>query len=145
MFVPQYNPEVDFVFKSNDFMLTLIYFIGLLCRLLSDEYALDLVYFIVFCPVVSVAWTTADTLRRSFILMKIKRNATNFNLQLEAENEYALFALSKLLGDALGDDADASRDFGQLLDMLLAHIDDCNEPSCMCNEMENYNALLQLR
>ena len=100
------------MFKSNDFMLTLIYFIGLLCRLMSDKFALDLVYFIVFCPVVSVAWTTADTLRRSFILMKIKRNATNFNLSLEAENEYALYALAKLLGDALGDDADASKDFG---------------------------------
>ena len=80
MFVPQYNAEVDFVFKSKDFMLTLIYFIGLICRLLSDEYALDLIYFIVFCPVVSVAWTTADSLRRTYIIQKIKKNATSFNL-----------------------------------------------------------------
>ena len=145
MLVPQYNEDVDFVIKSKDFMVTLIYLIGLLCRLLSDHFALDLVYFIVFSPVVSVAWTTADTLRKSFILMKIKRNATDFNLTLEAENEYALYALAKLLGDALGTDADASKDFGQLLDMLFAHIDECQEPACICSEMENYNALLQLR
>ena len=29
--------------------------------------------------------------------------------------------------------------------MLFAHIEDCLDPSCICNEMENYNALLQLR
>lgn len=80
MFVPQYNEDVDFVFKSKDFMLALIYFIGLLCRLLKDMYSLDLVYFIVFCPVVSVGWSTADNLRNTFILNKIKRNTTNISL-----------------------------------------------------------------
>lgn len=64
MFVPQYSKEVDIVIKSKDFLLTLLFLIGILCRLLTDKYALDVVYFIIFSVVVTVAWSTADQLRR---------------------------------------------------------------------------------
>jgi hypothetical protein len=56
LFAPNYLKEVDVVVKTKDFAICLIFFIGIVCKILGDRSNLDLVYFIIFLPVVTYGW-----------------------------------------------------------------------------------------
>ena len=55
-FAPSYLKEVDLFIKSKDFTVCLIFFIGIICKALGDQYNYDIVYFIIFIPAVTIGW-----------------------------------------------------------------------------------------
>lgn len=56
LFAPSYLKEVDVFIKTKDFTVSLIFFIGLICKILTDKQNYDAVYFIIFIPIVTVGW-----------------------------------------------------------------------------------------
>ena len=75
------------------------------------------------------------------ILLKIK----NRTLKMEIENEYALYVMMSLVRDCMTDSVASQKVFGQLMDLVLTHIEDCDDQLCICDEMENFYELLRLR
>jgi len=69
----------------------------------------------------------------------------NKTLKMEIENEYALYVMMTLVRDCMLETVSSQRVFGQLMDLVLTHIEDCDDPLCICDEMENYYELLRLR
>ena len=56
LFAPNYLKEVDFFTKTKDFTVALIFFVGLICSGLKDTKNLDLVYILLFLPIVTFGW-----------------------------------------------------------------------------------------
>ena len=79
--------------------MCLIFIIGIICYLLGDTYNYDLLYFIIFFPLVALAWNFAEWTRKDYILKKIK----NGTLKLEQECEFAIYVLMELVRESLGD------------------------------------------
>ncbi len=99
LFAPSYLKEVDMFIKTKDFTVCLIFFIGLICRGLRDLYNYDLIYFLVFCPVVTFGWFQFESFRKESILKKIK----NKSLKMEIEYEIALYIMMTLVRDTAED------------------------------------------
>jgi hypothetical protein len=57
------------------------------------------------------------------MLYKIK----NRDLRLEIENEYALYLIMTLVSDSMGEDNTSQRMFGKLMDIMLSHIEECDD------------------
>ena len=127
--------------KTKDFAICLIFFIGIICKSLNDRSNYDLVYFIIFIPVVTSGWILFEQHRMQVILLKIK----NRTLKMEIENEYALYVMMSLVRDCMTDSVASQKVFGQLMDLVLTHIEDCDDQLCICDEMENFYELLRLR
>ena len=66
-------------------------------------------------------------------------------MKLEVEYEYALYVMMTLVRDCLTESIDSQKIFGQLMDLMLAHIEDCDDQLCICDEMENFYELLRLK
>jgi hypothetical protein len=69
----------------------------------------------------------------------------NRELKMEIENEFALHVMMTLVRDCMEDTVASQKVFGQLMDLVLAHIEDCDDQLCICDEMENFYELLRLR
>lgn len=64
---------------------------------------------------------------------------------MEIEHEYALYIIMTLVRDSLSSTSDSQRIFGQLMSLMLTHIEECDDQLCICDEMENFYELLRLR
>lgn len=89
LFSPNYEPMVDFVVKSRDFILALSLVIGLGCRIVEDKKIYDLIYMICFAPIITLGWKILESMRNQQILVKLKTKT----LKLELEYEYILYTL----------------------------------------------------
>ncbi|TNV74775.1 hypothetical protein FGO68_gene16630 [Halteria grandinella] len=141
LFAPNYIKEIDLFIKTKDFAVCLIFFIGIICKVVNDQTNYDIVYFIIFIPIVTVGWIMFEIFRKQQILFKVKTKS----IKLEVENEFALYVMMTLVRDCLIDNAGSQKVFGQLMDLMIAHIEDCNDPYCICDEMENFYELLRLK
>ena len=141
LFAPNYIKEIDIFVKTKDFSVCLIFFIGIICKMVGDKTNYDIVYFIIFIPIVTTGWIMFEIFRKQKILFKVKTKS----LKLEVENEFALYVMMTLVRDCLVDNAGSQKVFGQLMDLMIAHIEDCNDPLCICDEMENFYELLRLK
>ena len=56
MFAPNYVREVDIFIKTKDFTVCLIFFIGIICKILKDQQNFDLIYFVIFIPIATTGW-----------------------------------------------------------------------------------------
>jgi len=56
LFAPNYVKEVDLFVKTKDFAVALIFFIGIICKALDDRSNYDIIYFILFIPIVTAGW-----------------------------------------------------------------------------------------
>lgn len=141
LFAPSYLKEVDVFIKTKDFTVALIFFIGIICKVLSDKVNFDLIYFLVFIPIVTTGWVQFEIYRREIILKKIKTRS----LKMEIEYELALYVMMTLVRDSASEAISNQKIFGQLMDLMLIHIEDCDDQLCICEEMENFYELLRLR
>ncbi len=141
LFAPNYVREVDLLVKTKDFSVALIFFLSLICKSLNDQSNYDLVYFILFVPFVTLGWILFEDYRKEVILLKLKCK----NLKLEVENEYALYVMMTLVRDCQEESVASQKVFGQLMDLMLVHIEECDDQLCICDEMENYYELLRLK
>lgn len=141
LFAPSYLKEVDMFVKTKDFTVALIFFIGLVCKVLGDTQNYDFVYFLIFIPVVTVGWSQFEQHRMEGIIKKIKTRG----LKIEIEYEIALYVMMTLVRDSMEDKISNQKIFGQLMDLMLVHIEDCEDPLCICDEMENFYELLRLK
>jgi hypothetical protein len=57
------------------------------------------------------------------VILKLKTK----QLKLEVENEFALYAMITLVRDCLSESTSSQRVFGQLMDLVLTHIEDCDD------------------
>ena len=64
---------------------------------------------------------------------------------METEFEIALYVMMTLVRDSMEDKISNQKIFGQLMDLMLVHIEDCDDPLCICDEMENFYELLRLK
>jgi hypothetical protein len=101
LFAPNYIKEIDLFVKSKDFAICLIFFIGIICKILNDRTNYDIVYFIIFIPIVTTGWILFEVYRKQTILIKVKTKG----LKLEVENEFALYLMMTLVRDCLSDSA----------------------------------------
>jgi hypothetical protein len=99
LFAPNYIKEIDLFVKTKDFAVCLVFFIGIICKVLNDRTNYDGVYFIIFIPIVTVAWIMFEVYRKQIILLKVKTKS----LKLEVENEFALYVMMTLVRDCLSD------------------------------------------
>ena len=83
--------------KTKDFLICLIFFIGIICKILGDQSNYDLVYFILFSPIVTFGWMIYESHRRQMILLKVKSK----QVKLEIEYEYALYIMMTLVRDCM--------------------------------------------
>jgi hypothetical protein len=94
-----------------------------------------------FLPMVTVGWMLFAEHRKETILQKLKTK----QLKMEVENEYALYVMMTLVRDCMLENVTSQKVFGQLMDLMLVHIEDCDDPLCICDELENYYELLRLK
>jgi hypothetical protein len=115
--------------------------VGLVCRGLSDTKNLDIVYMLLFVPIVTVGWVQFEVFRKESIIKKIKDKS----LKLEIEYELGLYVMMTLVRDSAQEGANNQKIFGQLMDLMLAHVEDCDDQLCICDEIENFYELLRLK
>jgi hypothetical protein len=64
LFAPNYIKEIDVFVKTKDFAVCLIFFIGIICKALNDKTNYDIVYFIIFIPIVTTGWILFEVFRK---------------------------------------------------------------------------------
>lgn len=128
-FASNYERSVDIMMKAKDFMGCLILLIGMISKALSDNKNFELIYFILFTPLVNIAWVLLERHRKGVMLYKIK----NRELKLEIENEYALYLIMTLVRDSMGEDIASQNMFGKLIDIMMTHIEECDDSLCICD------------
>ncbi len=96
LFAPNYLKEVDFFTKTKDFTVALIFFVGLICSGLKDTKNLDLIYILLFLPIVTFGWVQFEVFRKEDIIKKIK----NKSLKMEIEYEFGLYVMMTLVRDS---------------------------------------------
>ena len=69
---------------------------GLVCRGLDDTKNLDIVYMLLFIPIVTVGWVQFEVYRKESIIKKIKDKS----LKLEIEYELGLYVMMTLVRDS---------------------------------------------
>lgn len=132
---------MDLFTKTKDFTVGLIFFIGLICKMLGDKQNYDLLYFLIFIPIVTIGWIQFEVHRKQTILSKIKTK----QLKMEVEYEIALYVMMTLVRDSMDESVKNQKIFGELMDLMITHIEDCDDQLCICDEMENFYELLRLR
>ena len=63
LFSPNYIREVDFIVKSKEFLLLLVFFIGMICGAVKDTINYDLMYFVIFTPGITIGWKLFENYR----------------------------------------------------------------------------------
>lgn len=66
-------------------------------------------------------------------------------LKMEIDHEFALYLMMTLVRDSQGETVAAQRIFGQLMDLMITHIEECDDQLCICDQMENFYELLRLK
>ncbi len=66
-------------------------------------------------------------------------------LRLDVDHEYALYLMMTLVRDSMGESLKAQKIFGQLMDLMITHIQECDDQLCICDQMENFYELLRLK
>ena len=61
--------------------------------------------------------------RKQSILIKVKTRA----VKLEIEYEYALYVMMTLVRDCMTESLDSQKNFGQLMDLVITHVEDCDD------------------
>ena len=69
---------------------------GLICSGLKDTKNLDLVYILLFLPIVTFGWVQFEVFRKEEIIKKIK----NKSLKMEIEYEFGLYVMMTLVRDS---------------------------------------------
>lgn len=64
---------------------------------------------------------------------------------MEIEYELGLYVMMTLVRDSAQEGANNKKIFGQLMDLMLAHVEDCDDQLCICDEIENFYELLRLK
>ncbi len=64
LFAPNYIKHIDIFVKTKDFAFSLIFFIGIVCKIVGDTYNYDMVYFILFIPVLTAGWIQFEIYRK---------------------------------------------------------------------------------
>ena len=82
-----------------------------------------------------------EGLRRQYILEKIKSK----QLKMDQECEYAVYVMMELINNSMHDNHFSRESFGQIVDLMNSHIENCEDLTCVCDEVENFYDLLQLR
>lgn len=75
------------------------------------------------------------------MLLKLKTK----QIKMEIEYEYALYLMMTLVRDCMEETVDSQKIFGQLMDLMLSHIEECDDQLCICDEMENFYELIRLK
>ena len=70
--------------------------------------AYDLVYFILFAPIVTLGWMIYESHRKQMILLKVKSK----QVKLEIEYEYALYIMMTLVRDCMQENVESQKVFG---------------------------------
>jgi len=141
MITPYFYSHLDILIKSRDIAVALLFFLGLLCKLVEDSENYDLAYFIIIFPFLVFATIAYETQRRQLILKKLKSNT----LKMEVENEYALHILMGLVKDVIAQKDIYSNSLGQLIDLIHGHIQQCDDVLCVCEHLEGYYEFMQLK
>ena len=71
----------------------------MVCKALGDKQNYDIVYFLVFLPVVTIGWIQFEQHRKEIIIKKIKTRT----LKMEVEYEIALYVMMTLVRDSMED------------------------------------------
>jgi hypothetical protein len=140
MFVPIYDRDLDFLVKTRDFLCALVLFIGLICYAINDTRNYDAVYFLVLSPLMVYGWTFLEQMRKKSMITKLKMKL----LKEEADSEYALFVLMQMINNSQRGDFASQTIYGDLLNLVLSHIEDCQDPYCLCEEIDKFYDLLRL-
>jgi hypothetical protein len=140
MFVPIFDTQIDFLVKTRDFSCALVLFIGLFCFAIGDTKNYDAVYFLVSSPLVVYGWTVIEESRKTLILTKLKMKT----LKDEADSKYALILLMQMINSSQRGDLTSQTIFGDLLNLVFSHIEDCQDPHCLCEEIDKYYDLVRL-
>ncbi len=45
----------------------------------------------------------------------------------------------------MNETVDSQKVFGQLMDLMFSHIEECDDQLCICDEMENFYELLRMK
>eukprot|EP00347_Sterkiella_histriomuscorum_P004053 403361925 len=141
LFSPNYEPTVDFIVKSRDFLNSLALVVGISCQIVADKRNYDLIYMICFAPIVILGWKMIESMRNQQMLVKLK----NKTLKLELEYEYILYTLMMLIATTGQETLANQKVFGQLMDIMIVHINECNDQLCICCEMENFYELMRYK
>jgi hypothetical protein len=64
---------------------------------------------------------------------------------MEIDHEFALYLMMTLVNDSMGETLASQKIFGQLMDLMITHIEECDDPLCICDQMENFYELLKLK
>jgi hypothetical protein len=127
--------------KAKDFSVALALFLSLICKILGDNQDFDLLLFVLCLPIVTWGWVIAQSHRKDQMLQMVQRK----ELKMEIDHEYALYLMMTLVNDSMGDNLASQKIFGQLMDLMITHIEVCDDPLCICDQMENFYELLKLK
>jgi hypothetical protein len=64
---------------------------------------------------------------------------------MEIDNEFALYLMMTLVNDSMGETLASQKIFGQLMDLMITHIEECDDLLCICDQMENFYEVLKLK
>ena len=131
LFTPLFIKDVDFVVKTKEFGVCLVFIIGILCKLFSDTMNFDIIYFIISLPLLNYAWVNVERFRRRAIIRKIRFK----ELKIESEYEYAMQVLMQLVSSSQEVQSNTNKSrvaFGTLITMASTHAEDCEDVQCIC-------------
>jgi len=109
--------------KAKDFSVAIALFIAVICKAIGDTNNVDLVFFIVLLPLVTWGWVLVQDHRKDRVFQMIKRK----ELKLEIDHEFALYLMMTLVRDSMGETVASQRVFGQLMDLMITHIEECDD------------------
>lgn len=123
LFSPNYLRHVDIFIKTRDFGISFVFFIGIICAALGDQSNYDALYFIIFLPIITLGWMIYEQHRKQDMLLRVKQK----KVKMEIEYEYALYLMMTLVRDCMEENVESQKIFGQLMDLMLTHIEECDD------------------
>ncbi|CDW78770.1 UNKNOWN [Stylonychia lemnae] len=66
-------------------------------------------------------------------------------LKIEIEYEFALFVLTTIIENSSNETFSNQQAQGQLLDIIISHIENCDDELCICSEIENFFELMKYK
>jgi hypothetical protein len=52
---------------------------------------------------------------------------------MEIDHEFALYLMMTLVNNSMGETLASQKIFGQLMDLMITHIEECDDPLCICD------------
>lgn len=71
-FSPQYSPDVDFMQKTQDFLVLMTLFFSVVCMAVTDTRNYDLIYIVCFAPLSTLGWKIFERYRNRQIIQRMK-------------------------------------------------------------------------